>query len=383
MKNLLAIKDDSLKHVLRLIRQNREISGAALARLSSFQPSTITYILRKLQKPGIIEQAGMGESTGKGGKKPTLWKITSRKYYIIGIEVLPTKARYIVADIDGDIIQQSEVKQPKMNGIETLSRSISGLIEQIIVTCGYSAVQFVGAGIAFPGLVDSLNGRILYSSSLRISNYHVLEDLDGRNDVSMYVSNDANAAALTVPWYGSSNGREHPENYVYLLYTQGAENLGSGLFINGRLFEGYSGTAGEIFTPLPSIDHWISKGRNQGLQWTNVKLEKNKVYEIGVLINEAKKGCSLAGYAVEKLMHFIADEMIRIVGFLNPEEIILGGELVHGAWLIENYLNPYLKKKSNHLLSLGYQLPGISYSEYGKYSVSMGATALILNQILS
>lgn len=378
----ITIKDDSQKLVLRLIRKHQTISGAELARLSNLQPSTMVYILRKLQKLHLIEKAGIGESTEKGGKRPVLWKIKAKRFYILGAEMLPTKSRFVISDINGNIIQRSEQKFDKRSTGKVVINSISTIFKEMAGQVKQPNIQILGAGVAVPGLVDSMEGRMLYSASLEVNNYDVIGQLDDMFEFPVFIANDANAAALTIPWYNGEKDENSPENFVYLLYTQGAENLGSGLFINGNLFQGYYGTAGEIFTPMPRLRDWMLEGLNQGYRPSNPETSRIRDTEIPQVVQQASLGCPLNIFVIHQLMTFIAEEIIRIVGFINPEAIILGGDLVKPEWLIKNYLEPFLKKKSEHLQALGYQLPTISYSQHGKYSVALGATALVLNEFM-
>ncbi len=374
--------DDSQKQVLRLIRKQEAISGAELARLTNLQPSTMVYILRKLHKSNLIEQAGIGVSTGRGGKKPTLWKIKSNQFHIIGLEMLPTKLRYIIVDIDGHAVKQESGKLPSQVNDKSLAGTVISVLNNVVKDYENSGIQLLGAGIAVPGLVDSIVGTILYSSSLKVSNFNLLSLVKASFRFPVFIANDANAASLIVPWYNSREQEKLPQDFVYLLYTQGAENLGSGLFINGELFQGFYGTAGEIFTPLPKLEYWLDQGMKKNIQSHHFNLDASEKPEISQIVEMAAEGCPLSSYVVQQLMSFIGEEIIRIIGFINPEEVILGGELIRPQWLIETYLTPYLQEKTGQLQPLGYQLPKISCSEHGKYSVSLGATAIVLNDYM-
>lgn len=374
--------DDSQKQVLRLIRNLEGVSGAELARFTNLQPSTMVYILRKLNKHNLIEQAGTGNSTGKGGKRPTLWKIKNNQFFVMGLEILPTKYRFVITDLNGKIVQQESRKFSSGIGVKSLASAVSEVIREVVSEYLKPGDNLMGAGIAVPGLVDSIVGSVLYSSSLQVTNYELFNAIQPEFDFPLFIANDANAAALTVPWYGEYEGTHPPQDFVYLLYTQGAENLGSGLFINGALFQGYYGTAGEIFTPLPKLKSWYEEGLRNNLKPENSFIDKTESFEIADLVEEATNGCPLSDFVIRSLMSFIGDEIIRIVGFLNPEEIILGGDLVNSDWLIDAYLSPFLKEKSIQLRPLGYQLPTLRFSPYGKYSVSLGATAIVLNEFV-
>ena len=103
-----SLTENSHKLVINVIRTHKEISGAEISRITGFQPSTILYILRILDRKGFICISRTGDSTQKGGKKPVLWKIKPDIGLILGIEVFSSKLRFVEIDFAGNIHSQGE-----------------------------------------------------------------------------------------------------------------------------------------------------------------------------------------------------------------------------------------------------------------------------------
>lgn len=379
---LLSLTENSHKQVLNLIRIYREISGAELARLTNLRPSTVLYILRNLDEKGLIEISGTGESTTKGGKKPTLWKIRSNRGYVIGLEILVHKIRTVLVGLEGNFIDKGEhIPASKINDknlIEELTRAIAGIIEKNKIL----QENIIGVGIAVPGMVDSKNGHIHYAAALGVENFALKLKLESKLPLRFTIGNDANAGAMDVKWYTEPT-QKLPANIVYITYNQGAKNLGAGLIINNALYSGVSGAAGEIFYPLPKIPAIVEKGiKKLGSDHPLLQNAKPEDIKISEVMNLAKKGCQLSTFIVEEICKVIADEIARIAGFINPDLIILGGDITLQEDLLRKYIIPFAHEKTSGYLKHGYFMPEIRFSQFGKFSVAAGATALLLSELI-
>lgn len=379
---LFSLTENSHKQVLNLIRLYKEISGAELARLTNLRPSTVLYILRNLDEKGLIEISGTGESTTKGGKKPTLWKIKSNIGFVIGIEILVHKIRIVVAGLEGSLLDKSEhipsVRITEKNLIEELTGAINKTIENHRI----NTENIVGVGIAVPGMVDGRNGHIHYASALGIENYPLKLKLESKFPFTFTIANDANAGAMDVKWYTMPN-QKLPGNIVYITYNQGAKNLGAGLIINNSLYNGSSGAAGEIFYPLPKIVSILDRGIKK-LGNTHPVLENSEAGEIKIsdIMTFHKKGCQLSTFVIEEICKVIADEIARIIGFINPDLIVLGGDITMQEDLLKKYIIPFAHEKTSGYLKHGYYMPEIRFSQFGKFSVAAGSTALVLSELM-
>ncbi len=127
-----SLTENSHKQVLNIIRTHREISGAEISRLTGFQPSTILYILRILDRKGFITISRTGDSTQKGGKKPVLWKIKSDIGVMLGIEVFKSKLRFVKIDFAGKIHEQGEKSVSVTIGQDNVSSVLEKFIRETL-----------------------------------------------------------------------------------------------------------------------------------------------------------------------------------------------------------------------------------------------------------
>jgi predicted NBD/HSP70 family sugar kinase len=361
---------------------NKEISGAELARLTNLRPSTVLYILRNLDEKGLIEISGTGESTTKGGKKPTLWKIKENIGYVIGMETLVHKIRIVLAGLDGRFLDQAEhIPSTRIND-KNLVEEIIKALKFIVEKHKLDHENIIGVGIAVPGMIESRSGNIHYSSALGVENFPLKLKLESKLPLRFTIANDANSGAMDVKWYTDPT-KKLPANIVYLTYNQGAKNLGAGLIVNNTLYIGVSGAAGEIFYPLPKIPSLIERGiKKMGSDFPILHSFKADDVKISDIMAFAKQGCQLSMFVIEEICRLIADEITRIVGFLNPDLIVLGGDITMQEDLLKKYIIPFAHEKTSGYLKHGYYMPEIRFSQFGKFSVSAGATALVLSELL-
>ncbi len=380
----IELKDLKHRQVLNAIRLYGEISGAQLSRLTGILPSTIVYILRFLKKEGLINVSRIGNSSSVGGKPPTLWQLRAERGFIIGLEIIPKEIRTTIIDFSNKITyQEKRLSLGKISGTQ-IDSIIRTYINNLIENQNIPKEKIIGIGIALPGLVDSKNGIIHYSKSLGLKNLPLQSLLEANLGLPVRVLNDANAGALGIKWYPNSVNAL-PENIIYLTINEDFFSIGAGLIIGRKLYEGFSGTAGEIFPILLPISKLVKKAAKKygnEIQMTK-EFKDNEEILFSDLLNYSIENSRIANFVFKNIGLIVSKEIINIIAFLNPEQIIIGGDISQVKFFISDYIMPYVKRKSAKLFPIGISLPQISFSPFGIYSVSMGATALILREILN
>ncbi len=374
------IKEPNQRIIFNLIRVHKQLSGAELARLTGLQPSTVVYILRILADKGLIFSSGVGASTQRGGKKPTLWEISTAKYYIMGMEILPSHIRVILSSINNEILFRNEINVSKGISQGNIIEIIAATYHEIVLNQEVDKDKIIGLGIALPGLIDLESGKIHYSATLNLEDFLLVKSLEEKVNVPVFLGNDANAGALGLKWY-PEDGEEEYDNQIFIMYNQEGRNLGCGVIIKNRLYQGTSGSAGEIFTSLPSIRKLIKDARESG-EKGDILLSDGD-HELSEIADFEKKGCLASRKVIIEVCDHISRELIKIIGLLNPEIIVLGGDLPDTDRFINKYIIPVVESEMSSKLHMGYLLPEIKNSIYKQYTVAMGANALVLSAWLN
>lgn len=373
----------SQKLVLNLIRINGEISSADISRYTDLRPSTIVYITKALTSLGYIEISKTGTSTSKGGKKPTLLKINPNVGIIVGIEVLLEAFRVSVIDFAGNIIFRNKYELENPLDDKTIIPAIIRLVGQIKQTKEIKKKNIFGIGIALPGIVISKKGAVLFSSKLNLHNFLLKDSLETQLKLPIYVANDANAGALGVKWFPEKS-EVKASNIIYLMYNQDAPNIGSGIVINNQIYEGTAGTAGEITLNLPVLKNLIEDS-NQ-IFHNEKKISKEHLIEITTDLKQMidlslSNNSEQATYILKNLCQSISKIVAFLVGFMNPAQIVIGGDLAEFGVLIDKYIIQMVREQLADYVNHGYLIPEITISQFETYSVSVGATAVVLREL--
>lgn len=175
------------------------------------------------------------------------------------IDLGGTKIRALVADLEGRVAGYDLRPSETARGLEpTLERMIESL-EAAAQQAGLHARQLRGLGIASPGAIDTARGIVSGAPQLPGWRDVPLTEIMGRRlGIPVWLENDATAAALGEHRYGAGRGTRH---MVYLTISTG---VGGGLIIEGRLYRGASGAAGElghiILDPDGPPCRWCGRG---------------------------------------------------------------------------------------------------------------------------
>ncbi len=382
MKSIFTELNANQKEVLNLIRVHKELSGAEISRITNLQPSTIVYILKALSDIKLIEFSKTGESTTKGGKKPTLYKINADVGYIFGLEILLHKIKLTVIDFAGNAVVMQEEEYPKGLKDENLINETVKLIDQFMKRPGFDKNAIIGIGIAIPGLVNSKKGLIYFSRKLELENYNFKEEIEKRIGISTFIGNDANAGVLGFRWFPDKDDDKF-SNVIYLIYNEESSNIGAGILINNQLYEGSSGAAGEIFSNISTMSELIAES-NKALEISKLITKSDYLHtslSLLEIVGKLKHNHQIAISVVESLCQKMASQIISIVTFMNPQAVLIGGELAEHSDVTIRRIVALVNDKIQAYAKYGLDLPAIKTSRFGNFSVAMGAGAMVLNEL--
>ncbi|MCK5149050.1 ROK family transcriptional regulator [bacterium] len=383
IKQPFQLKIPSHREILNAIRINGEISGAELSRMCKYQPSTIVYILRSLQSKGLIEIARISSSLGSAGKPPTLWRLVPDKGYIVGIELIPNALRSTVINFGGEIVHREQrIGIGEMNP-EKVPQLIHDFIVDLLAKLKIPIEKVIGVGVALPGLVDRTQGVVLYSRRIFLKNFPLQKMLINSLSLPVEIVNDANAGALGIRWYQNTPDEPIPANLVFLTLNERQGQMGAGLILDYKLYEGADGSAGEILKSMSPLEDLIEEGRVRfGGDAPILNMDKNEVdLSIEDIVACARKQCNISKRILNEFARFIVDEICKVVEFINPDRIVVGGDITEASDLLLDKIRDTVKQRLLETYPIGMPSPDITFSEFGIYSVSMGATALILRKI--
>ena len=306
---------------------------------------------------------------------------TPRKNFI-GINVSGASLRAALVDEQGRVIERRESEVSSDNIVPQLA-TIAGDLRPALGTVA-------AIGIAIPGLVNRHTDRVIDSRGLPST---MVDDLHGgltrATGLRVEVENDANAAAYGEFKVGAGRGSRN------LFYITIGNGIGGAIILDGKLWTGASGFAGEVghitidteglecvcgntgcletLASAPSIVRRARERLNRDSTSSLSRLALNKNFTADDLAHEAREGDDFAAMMIERTGKYIGTGVASVINLLNIERIVLGGGVMDAGPLI---LNPIIHEVKRRAFQPCFEATQIVIAELGRDAAPIGAAML-------
>ena len=383
-----AIRAQHSRLILNLLWRQREISRAELARRTSLSRSTVSAIVTDLLGTGLVEETRAGVSSG--GRRPIMLEFQDQASFIVGIELGATHLSCVLTDLRCTIKASWSAPAPVRDAPELALAKMTMGVRSVMEAGGVQPSQIIAIGVAVPSPVDEARpGELLPLIVPTWQGYNIATHLEDNFKRPVFVDNDANLGALAELWWGAGSSSGD------LAYIKVATGVGAGFIINGRIFRGSGGIAGEIgHTSIdPNGPQCVCglKGCLTTFIGTPALLEraKNELRAAGSdrrppasidqLVNAALDGdpmsVELIQYAGDRLGIGIAN----MLNLLNPKTVVLGGGITRASELLLDAV-----RRTIHGLSLPASISHADIRTTGlsEWGIAVGAATLVLQVAL-
>jgi glucokinase-like ROK family protein len=376
--------------ILSLLRERGPLSRSDIAKHLNLSPSTVTRIVSQLIDEGLLcEDGETAEQEHTVGRRPTLLRFNFMAHLVIGVDVGGAKTTGAVADLQGAILHRETVSSiPDGERSQSLS-SLLKFIEQLVQAAPIPRDKVRGIGVGVPSIVLERDRTVVWAPAVGWRNQPLKQLIEKHIGLPTFIENDVNLAALGESQYGAGQG---VQNLACIFAGTG---IGGGLVLNGELYRGHEGAAGEAGYMIPSttlLDRsWddgfgcleslaggpgvvrrareaIQRGAATCLTVGGKDLDALTAKEV---FQAAREGDALAQKAVTDTVDYLAQAVANVVCTLNPEMVILGGALTRSDDLL---LEP-ITERVNRVVPFA---PKIVLTELRDDAVLYGAIALAI-----
>jgi N-acetylglucosamine repressor len=231
-------KEHNRNLVLQTIFENDSISRAEIARVTGLTRTTVSDIVTDLINEGLVSEIGVGSSIG--GKSPILLSLVEDARYLIGVDLAHREFQGAVVNLRGKIYDKVTLPVNDRNSEDALAQ-VYEILDRLVSTAHQ---PLVGIGVGTPGLVNTREGAVVNAVNLDWKDLPLARLLQVRYHLPVYILNDSQAAAMGEYIYGKvGKGHQAESNLVVINIRHG---IGAGIVVNGHLFQGDGGGAGEI-----------------------------------------------------------------------------------------------------------------------------------------
>ncbi len=307
--------------VLQTIFANQAISRAEIARVTSLTRTTVSDVVSGLLAEGLVEEVGLGESLG--GKNPILISIVPDSRYSIGLNLGQKKFVGAIVNLRGEIKKMVEVPihdNDSQNALDAVYKMISQLIKSKLT-------PIIGIGVGTPGLVQTQSGTVLNAVNLDWQDLPLGQLLFKKFNIPVSILNDSQASAIGEYVYGGK--AELGESLIVVNIKNG---IGAGILINGRLFQGDGGGAGEIGHVMVRENGDLCRCGKHGCLETvssvRAVLRQLNLTSIDQAIEAFQAGDPDAVRVITQAGHYLGISLANLVGAFNIRKILLTGDML-------------------------------------------------------
>ncbi|WP_333865670.1 ROK family transcriptional regulator [Sphingobacterium sp.] len=385
------------KEILKNLYFDSTLSIAELVKKLSKSTPSITKVINRLLEENIIIECGFAESTG--GRRPIQFALNpSLDFYILTISSDQYFSTCTLTDLNQKILLEHRDIPLELKS-DNSSELILSEIDRILASSKVTLDRIIGIGISMPGFVNSelgVNESYINTHPL----YRMKSKIEKKYKLSTVIENDSRCIAIAEKEFGLAKGAD---NSLIINLNWG---VGLGIIINGKVFKGESGFAGEFsHIPLSNDNTLCSCGKrgcleveaslNSAINNTENDIQRNEysIYstfvksnlnKIDALIEASHVGDQIAINNVGKIGYMLGKGISTLIHILNPKQIIVSGR---GAEL-GRILNPQIQIAINEFcIPEIAKTTQIQMSDLNKHAQIKGTAAIVvenhINRILT
>lgn len=275
--------------------------------------------------------------TGRGRATPV-----GRRGCVAGVDMGASNLRFALADFTGKVLARAEEKLRPEDGPRKTILQIQKGIERLLGRRAGLLLRAIAVDVPSP--VHPKTRVATFANNLPgWKDIDLRRELEKKFRLPVVMENDANMAAIGEHWRGVARGKD---NFVFVAVGTG---IGSGIFANGRLYEGRTGSAGELFRLQVEWPRWAEEFPDTGyfenyVSGMGIAAEGRKALgssarpgglielrDARFVFDAMRRGNPEARGVLEKIFTMLGVGVANLVAILDPDLIVLGGGIVAGA----------------------------------------------------
>jgi predicted NBD/HSP70 family sugar kinase len=382
--------------------ENNSISRAEVARSLKISAPTVSKIVDELIRERYIVEVGKGESTG--GKRPTKLKFNSEIGCVVGVDLGKDKIRIARCDFSGNILEKHVgfkifYKDKKL--LSKIIKEIEIFINNANLNDDKKKKKILPKAICLgvPADVNIDTGEIKSAPLFEgWEGLRLKEILVQKFNLPIYVENSTNISSIGENYSGEG------KNLSSMVFLEVSEGIGAGIIIDNQIYRGSYSSAGEVGFIISGTDNLYYTYKNKGymervaspssIEREVVRAIKNgnktiiKEIVAGNLVNinssivfkAASLDDALANEIIKKAVEHLAIIVINLTLILNPEIIIIGGDICTMPEVNNLFIDP-LKSIAKEVIP--FKLPEIKLSSLGNDGGIIGASFFAVDNLLT
>ena len=310
----------------------------------------------------------------------------------LGVDLGGTKIHSLVTTAEGQVLGEDRRLTEASQGPDAVIKRLVGSLRQALAEAGLGTEEIAGVGISSPGPCDPERGIVTNAPNLKgwqeIPIVRIVSEALG---IPAILENDAAAACYGEYRFGAGKGMRH------IVYVTLGTGIGGGIMIDGRLYHGVSGAAGEVghlilvedgprcncgnrgcleaLASGPAIAHDAAAIIEAGRSPLLAELAKDGPPTAELVHRAAQQGDAAAREVIERAGRYLGLGLVGLLNCFNPQALILGGGLVA---LGDRYIGTALRIARAGAFPQVVADVTMTTAELGERAGALGAAILLL-----
>ncbi|WP_051964591.1 ROK family transcriptional regulator [Deinococcus misasensis] len=380
-----------MQHTLILLRKlwYEDISRAELSRRIGLSRSAISSIVSELLDVNLVLELGLGASLG--GRKPTILRLNDHAAYVLAVDIGKRHLGVALLDLRCNLIEETTCTHHREYTPEDTYDELEQVLQGFRKKHPEKADRIAMIGVSIAGPVNYKTGQVIQPPNLPSwNNEHVAAAISKRFGIPTFVDNDANLGALAELHFSGISDQ-------HLIYLKCATGIGAGILIDGKIYRGVSGGAGEIgHTSINengpvgpsgypgSLESYVSGAmllkRMQELLPEHPDSVLTTESTLRELALAARAGDGLATHIITQAGQHLGIAIANVVNLFSPSEVILGGDLSLAEEVLMVPLKNMLEQRT---MLINREQTNVRLTRFNTLTSLYGAGVLALYELFS
>jgi predicted NBD/HSP70 family sugar kinase len=341
--SLSALRGSNRLRVIETVRERGGASRVEVVRASGLSRSTVSSVVAELLADGVLveqrDQPG-GAPAGGIGRPATHLTLNPDIGALAGVHLRHDGVRIAIADLAGTVLAESLGELDVDHHAQQALGYVSDRVPTLLADAGVAESRLLGVGVA-------VSAPIVTGPAGHWRGVDVVSELGSALGVPVHLGNDANLGGMAEWIFGAGRGTDD------LVYVMMADGVGAGLIVDGRLYQGAHGAAGELGHVVVNPDGQVCRCGGRGCLETvsgtealtaSLRHSRGPDVTLAEVLELVRDGDPGARRAVSDAGRAVGKALAGICAVLDPRLVVVGGQLAAaGAPLLDGVREELLR----------------------------------------
>jgi predicted NBD/HSP70 family sugar kinase len=385
--------------ILEIVRKLGPISRPDISKEMGINVVTISNYIDEFIKRNVVYEKELDVSDG--GRRPVLLDLNPRAGFVVGVGLNLMNMVGLLVDLKGNIVIKTQISRHNAS-VSEISDCLLEIVREILRRSKDYTSDIIGVGVGIAGLINKASGTIHWPQ--RVGGYCTYESVDlplrelmeKEFDLPALIENDATSASFGEHWHNLDSS---VKNVLYMF-----SGVGCGIMINGEVYRGAQGYAGELsvynhkedslfnceagnpcFLKRWDIDLGITSDMKAALAKDQIKARDfysltsvtADTLDLKSIFMAARADDALARAVLKKAATRMGIRIAYLVNLLNPQAVIIGGGFEEAG---EEFLKDVISTVKEWAFGQSADSVKIIYSQLRENAVALGAASLVMQK---